>query len=239
MANSTAVTILDGNSSAKTVSTIDAMFTQAGTPSTSNVMTVQPSSAFTVAATIGSSPTINLTLLASVAIDLGSSAVGAGTQRVTLATNSAGVFAAGQTTKSGSTPVTMASDQGALGTVILTPGSTTAGLTATSLIMSTGTNSTLISTQARKVYHIQTFNSSTTIGYLRLYNLSTAPTAGTSTYTAVFMVPGDANGRGFIAPIEMGLNFTTGLGYTFTAGIASTDTTAVGSSQYIVNILYA
>lgn len=117
----------------------------------------------------------------------------------------------------------------------LVPVSSAAGLTRYSVIVSSGTNSTLISSAARQVYKIEAFSNSSAIGYLKLYNLSSAPTAGSSLVAARFMV----SQPGFITTTDIGeATFTTGLSYTFTGGIADSDTTAVSASQFILNILY-
>lgn len=124
------------------------------------------------------------------------------------------------------------------GSISLVP-TTSGGLSVSSVIMSTTTNATLVSSAACQVYKIEVFNNSANIGYLKLYNLSSAPTAGSSLVVARYLVPGSASGAGMITTTDMGDAYSTGLGYTFTGGILDSDTTAITSSNaFIVNIHY-
>lgn len=123
------------------------------------------------------------------------------------------------------------------GSVTLVPAAS-GGLTLSSVIMSSGTNSTLVSSVPRQVYKVECFNNSASIGYLHTYNLSSSPTAGSSLVFDRFLVPANASGAGVISTTENGVPYTTGLSYTFTGGIADSDTTAVAASAFIVNIYY-
>lgn len=159
----------------------------------------------------------------------------------------------GNALSAASAPVTIASDQVAVaikstGTFTTTLSSnpsvslvptTSGGLTLFSIIISSGTNSTLISSIPRQVYKVECFNNSATIGYLHTYNLSSAPTAGSSLVFDRFLVPANTSGAGLITTTDIGVPYTTGLGYTFTGGITDADTTAISSgASYIVNIYY-
>lgn len=115
---------------------------------------------------------------------------------------------------------------------------TSGGLTISSVIMSSGTNSTLVSSSPRQLYKIECFNNSANIGYLHTYNLSSAPTAGSSLVFDRFLVPGNATGSGLVSTTDIGVPYTTGLSYTFTGGITDADTTAVAAGAFIVNLYY-
>ena len=119
------------------------------------------------------------------------------------------------------------------------------GLTAFSITnSSSGTNSTLVTTAACQVYGVELFNTTNAPAFLRLYSLSTAPTAGTSSYTQVFAAPTVGSTIGGITTTtyasfnNYGVPYASGLGFTLTGAITSTDATAVGSSVYIINLYY-
>lgn len=143
------------------------------------------------------------------------------------------VNANGQATMANSAPVVLASNQSTL-PVSITP-VTSGGTTLSSTIMAASTNATSVKSSAGQVYKIECFNNSTSLGYLKIYNTATAPTAGSGTPVLRYMVP--ANG-GFVSTLEVGDAFATGIGYTFTGGIADADTTSVSASQFLVNIHY-
>ncbi len=146
------------------------------------------------------------------------------------------VNANGQATMANSAPVVIASDQTAF--LINLATTTSGGATLSSAIMAASTNATLVKNAAGQVYKIEVFNNSTNIGYLKMYNSASAPTAGSGTPVARYMVPGVSGGSGFISTFEMADAYGTGIGYTFTGGIADADTTAVAASAFIVNIHY-
>lgn len=112
------------------------------------------------------------------------------------------------------------------------------GLTFSSVILTSGVNATLVSSSPRQVYKIECFNNSANIGYLKVYNLSSVPTVGSSLVQHRIMVPANASGAGVITTSEMGFPYSTGLAYTFTGGLQDSDTTAIVSSAFIVNIGY-
>lgn len=164
------------------------------------------------------------------------------------------VNANGQALSSNSAPVVIASNQSAVpttvssgtltlssnptvipSTVVSVAQSTTVGLTISSVIISTTTNATLVSSTPRSLYKIEVFNISSTPAFLKMYNLASAPTAGSSLVAARYAaVP-----NGFISTTDIGDLYTTGLSYTFTTNMADSDTTVIAnSSTYIVNLHY-
>lgn len=116
----------------------------------------------------------------------------------------------------------------------------TAGLTS---YTATGasTNATNVKGSAGTVYHYTLTNTTTTIYYLRMYNLSSAPTCSSSTgYVATIPIPpaaaaGGAGGREI--PQNIGQAFTTGIGFCVTGGASSTDNTSAATGVF-VEILY-
>lgn len=141
----------------------------------------------------------------------------------------------GQTTMSGSAPVTIASNQSALATTAAT--ATTGGSSTSLLIAANSTNATSLKASAGTLYGCQVFNNGATIGYLKFYNKASSPTVGTDTPVKVIMIPASSGAVVDLPP--MGVAFGTGIAYAVTAGIANTDTTAVAASEYIINIDYA
>jgi len=164
------------------------------------------------------------------------------------------VNANGQALSSNSAPVVIASNQPAFpvqissGTVTLSSNptvipssvtsvslSTTVGLTISSVIISTTTNATLVSSAPRQLCKVECFNLSTTPGFLKMYNLSSVPTAGSSQVFNRYPVPTN----GFISTVELSDTYSAGLAYTFTANLIDSDTTAIQtSSTYVVNLHY-
>jgi len=101
--------------------------------------------------------------------------------------------------------------------------------------MSTTTNATLVSSTPRQLNKVECFNLSTTPGFLKMYNLSSVPTVGSSLVFNRYPVPTN----GFISTVELSDTYSTGLAYTFTANLIDSDTTAIQtSSTYVVNLHY-
>lgn len=116
----------------------------------------------------------------------------------------------------------------------------TAGLTSYTAASAT-TNATNIKNAAGTVYGYTLTNTTTTIYYLRMYNLSSAPTCSSATgYVATIPIPpaaaaGGAGGREISKNI--GQAFTTGIGFCVTGGPSSTDNTSAATGVF-VEILY-
>ena len=116
----------------------------------------------------------------------------------------------------------------------------TAGLTSYTAA-GASTNATSVKGSAGTVYHYTLTNTTTTIYYLRMYNLASAPTCSSSTgYVATIPIPpaaaaGGAGGREI--PQNIGQAFTTGVGFCITGGSGSTDNTNAATGVF-VEILY-
>lgn len=160
----------------------------------------------------------------------------------------------GQQPSSNSSPVVISSNQSPFaiyvtsGTVTLSSNptvipssvmsvapSTTVGLTISSFILSTTTNATLVSSAARQLCKVEGFSISTTPVYVKMYNLSSVPTAGSSLVVNRYIL----QAPGFITTSELGDSYVTGLSYTVTSALADSDTTAVAtSSAYTLSLHY-
>lgn len=107
--------------------------------------------------------------------------------------------------------------------------------TTVNLNSAASTNATLVKASAGIIYTIQANNTTASAKYLRLYNLTTAPTVGTSTPVMVVTIPAASS---VTVPIgSVGLKFATGISYAITNAAAYLDATAVaaGDVQLLIN----
>jgi hypothetical protein len=115
---------------------------------------------------------------------------------------------------------------------------TTGGLSTSYITSAASTNSTNVKASAGQVYVIHVTNTTATLYYLRMYNLSSAPTCSSATgFVETIPVPASATGAGFVRPIDLGQTYSTGIGYCLTGGGSSTDNTSAATGVYI-SILY-
>jgi hypothetical protein len=134
------------------------------------------------------------------------------------------------------TTATLATGANLVGKVNITT-QTTGGATSFTLISAATTNATSVKTTAGVLYMLTATNNSATVAFLKMYNLTTAPTVGTSTPVMTFMIP--PNG-GVMVPIPpTGITFGTGIAYALTGLPTLADTTAVALSQIQLNGAYA
>lgn len=147
--------------------------------------------------------------------------------------------ALGQTTKSASLPVTIASDQD---TLAVSPRANTAGTGGTTpykLIATGSTNANSVKASAGNLYSIVAIGLTANVRYLKLYNKASSPTVGTDTPIMTIPIPGNTQGAGVSIPFSMGVNFGTGIALAITTGAADADTGAVTASDVIINLTYA
>lgn len=106
--------------------------------------------------------------------------------------------------------------------------------TMATITAASGTNSTNLSTSSKVLYGAHVYNNGSSTVFLKIYNLASAPTAGSSLVTFnIGVAPGawrDVNLTGAVSSI--------GLGYTITGAITSTDTTSVAANDLIGVIEY-
>jgi hypothetical protein len=134
------------------------------------------------------------------------------------------------------TTATLAAGTNLAGKVNLTT-QTTGGATSFTLISAATTNGANVKNSAGVLYMLTATNNSATVAFVKIYNLSTAPTVGTSTPALTFMIP--ANG-GVMVPIpSTGITFSTGIAYALTGLPALNDSTAVALNQIQLNGAYA
>lgn len=115
---------------------------------------------------------------------------------------------------------------------------TSGGLSASKLVSAASTNATSVKTSAGQLYNVQAFNTNASARFLKIYNKASAPTVGTDTPVATFLVPGNASGAGCVIEISNGLALSAGLAFAITGGMADSDTTAIGAGDCVVNLQY-
>lgn len=107
-----------------------------------------------------------------------------------------------------------------------------------SLVAANSTNATNVKNGAGVVYELSLYNNSAVIAYLKLYDSASAPTCGSGTPVARYLIPASASGAGSNVTIPLGKTFPTGIGFCLTTGIGDADTGAVAASAYLVNLTY-
>jgi hypothetical protein len=112
-------------------------------------------------------------------------------------------------------------------------GGTANGNTTTTINSAAGTNATLIKNTTGLLFSVTANNTTAAAKYLRLYNLTTAPTVGTSPPALVYTIPASSSIH-FSYPI--GLTFGTGMSLAITNGAAYLDATAVAANDVQLTI---
>jgi hypothetical protein len=98
------------------------------------------------------------------------------------------------------------------------------------------TNAANIKSTGANLYGISIMNASAATKYVRLYNLTTAPTVGTSIPIMVVAVPATSSKEIQYVPA---VRFGTGLAVAITGGAAATDSTAVAAGDVQLLVSYA
>ncbi len=111
---------------------------------------------------------------------------------------------------------------------------TSSGLVECNLISTASTNSTSCLAAAGNYYGIEVENSTATVGYLRLYNASGAPTCSSSTgFIRTILIPASATGAGIVSLRFYPTFYSTGIGFCYTGGGANNDNTNGPAGTYI------
>jgi hypothetical protein len=103
------------------------------------------------------------------------------------------------------------------------------------LISAASTNATNVKSTAGNVGSIYLTNTTASLKYLKLFNLATAPTVGTSTPVLNYAIPPNTS---INVDTVFGIRLGTGIAYAITGGSALLDTTAVAAGDVIVNMTY-
>jgi len=161
---------------------------------------------------------------------MGNGTTGTGSQRVTIASDNT-AFAVNATLSPETTKI--------IGEVIPVTTATTTDAASTSALQSgASTNSTSVKGSAGNVYGIYIINTTTTNYFLRMYNLSSAPTCSSATgFVETIPALGAAANGGGISRMQVAQAYSTGIGFCLTGGGSSTDNTNAATGVY-VTILY-
>lgn len=114
--------------------------------------------------------------------------------------------------------------------------SSTGAMTTAKVLAAATTNATSVKASAGRVLGWALCNTTAAVKVVRLYNLSTAPTVGTSVPVYNIVIP--ANGY-VDATFPAGISHSTGIAYAITNAIADLDATAVAANDVIGAIFYA
>lgn len=115
----------------------------------------------------------------------------------------------------------------------------TAGLTGYTAA-GASTNATSVKGSAGTLYGLSLSNTTTTVYYLRLYNLSSAPTCSSATgyVSSIPIPPAAASGQvgGREIQYNIGKAFTTGIAFCVTGGASSTDNTNAATGVFVESL---
>jgi hypothetical protein len=99
------------------------------------------------------------------------------------------------------------------------------------------TNATGVKGSQGQLYSVFFANNGSGWAYVKLYNSSTTPTAGSGTPFRVFGIPPGMS-VAWSSSGGIGVALSAGIGYTITGGAANSDATAVAANQVVGDIEY-
>jgi hypothetical protein len=123
-------------------------------------------------------------------------------------------------------------------------GSNGTGLSLSSTQVPNNTTAIVVDANPGLLYHIEAFNNSAVIAYIKLYDAASTVTCGTGESGGTNpvwrgMIPSNStNGAGYISVDANGLAFVNSIVMCITLDFADSGTTAPAASAYIVNIGY-
>lgn len=171
----------------------------------------------------------NLSQLGGTAIAMNTGTRSAGTQRVTIATDD--VVPASQ---SGTWTVQPGNTANTTPWLMSHIPATSGGTSVCYITSAASTNATNCKASAGQLYGFDLVNTTGTIYYLRLYNLSSAPTCSSATgFVRTIPIPASTTGAGIARSIPVGEAYGTGLGFCLTGGGSSTDNTNAATGVYV------
>lgn len=106
----------------------------------------------------------------------------------------------------------------------------TGAMSTAKILAAASTNATLIKASAGRVFGWQLTNTTAAVKVVRLYNLTVAPTVGTSVPAYVIVIP--ANGT-VTASFPVGIAHATGISYSITNAIADLDATVTAANDVL------
>ena len=165
----------------------------------------------------------NVSQLGGQTVAMGGGVVSAGTQRVTVATD---------------TPVVLGTGSATIGKVSIAAGSPLISLFVLGAAGAVNVNSASIVASAATLRAIVFTNYAATSRHFKIYNTASVPVAGEGTPTLVCSMA-SAGTLAFPLPVE-GFPFSLGIGYTMTLGSANSDTTPTATApDFSVSLIYS
>ena len=103
-------------------------------------------------------------------------------------------------------------------------------------ISAASTNATSVKASAGQIFGMDVSNINASARYLKLYDKASAPTVGTDTPIATYLLK-----AGELTPLRFpqGKKFANGIAYALTTGVADADTGTVSANEHVVNMEYA
>lgn len=122
--------------------------------------------------------------------------------------------------------------------VSLSPNSPIALATPTAFTLSSAatTNATSVKATAGTVFQITASNVGAAAAFLKVFNLATAPTVGTS--VPVLTIPLPASGAVQVPFGTLGMRFSAGISFDITNLVADADATVIAAAQVKVMVSY-
>lgn len=144
--------------------------------------------------------------------------------------------AQGRTDAAGALAVHVANTPNVGGEVRLGANAATGGTAIAKILTAATTNATLVKSTAGRLYGYVLTNTTAATKFVRLYNLTTAPTVGTSVPVMVVAVPPNNT---VVAEMTIPVAFATGISYAVTGAFADLDATVVAAGDVVGALLYA
>jgi hypothetical protein len=188
---------------------------------------------------LAANQSVNVAQMNGVATTMGNGVAGTGVQRVAIASDNTAFSV--NAIESGTWTVQPGNTANTTPWLVQTVAGATGGAVTCSGPSASGTNATTCKASAGTLYGYEVFNTTTTIYYLRLYNLASGPTCSSATgfMRSIPIPPATAAGGagGAVRDFTIGEVFNTGIGFCLTGGGSSTDNTSVPVGLYL-SLLY-
>lgn len=104
------------------------------------------------------------------------------------------------------------------------------------VISASGTNATSVKASAGRVYGYTFSNTTASFKFVKMHNLATSPTVGTTAVVETIAVPPNGN-VSFIN--QFGVAYATGIALSITGAAADADTTSIAANDVIGALIYA
>jgi hypothetical protein len=181
------------------------------------------------AATIGAltaNQSVNVAQINGVTTTMGNGVSGTGVQRVTIASDSTG-------------QVALAAGTAVVGQVNLAP-QTSGGTTMYHAVNPNNVTGVVVKNSAGQLYGVTMATSAAAPAYLKLYDSSSAPTAGSGTIKMALICPASAasSGAGASYQFPNGVAFASGIAYTFVSLVTDADNTQPTQNTFTIDITY-